>query len=459
MASVKKGRLYLGVDVGGTKILAALAEESGTILARERCATPREGGADEVFRTIERLIVQTLQKGNIDRADLVAMGVAVPGVVEPRTGRVVVTPNMSLSGVSLGTHLEEHFHVAVALGNDCNLGTLGETWLGSARKAGSAFGIFVGTGIGGGFVRKGKLWRGAREAAGEIGHMVMQIDGGLRCGCKNYGCLETLASRTAIENQIRAAVAGGRGTVLGELLRGDLSIIRSSALRQALERNDELATEVVHRAAKVLGAACVTVRHLIDPELIVLGGGVLKECSDYMMPIVENCIGSDRLPGARDGGRVLLSALGDDAVVLGAVALARMKVNRSPFKKKFAVAPEYPEVAWAGKGELAVGGTTFDRDVYLLADGTVKKRKKKFAGEGNPASHQVEAGELERACRGGPEVLFVGGGETGAVQLSEDAQRYLRHRSIECRVLRTPEAIEAYNRCGQRKAALLHTGC
>ena len=120
---------------------------------------------------------------------------------------------MSLTGVAIGAHLEGRFHVPVAVGNDGNLGTLGETWLGSAREARSALGIWVGTGIGAGLVQKGKLWRGARESAGEIGHIVMQI-GGPKCGCGNRGCLEALASRTAIERDIRDALAAGRTSVL-----------------------------------------------------------------------------------------------------------------------------------------------------------------------------------------------------------------------------------------------------
>ena len=113
-------------------------------------------------------------------------------------------------------------------------------------------------------------------------------------------------------------------------------------IRKALEVEDELVTEVMRRAAEVLGYACVNVRHLIDPEAIVLGGGVIEACSDFIMPIVENIVGLDPLPGAREGGRVLLSALGDDAVVLGAVAAARKLVGRSPFKKRFLVKPKYP---------------------------------------------------------------------------------------------------------------------
>ena len=197
------------------------------------------------------------------------------------------------------------------------------------------------------------MWRGARESAGEIGHIVMQI-GGPKCGCGNRGCLEALASRTAIERHIREALAAGRTSVLTELTGGDLSVIRSGSLRRAIQADDALVCDILRRAAEVLGYACLTVRHLIDPEVIVLGGGVVEACSDFLMPIVENIVGNDRLPGARDGGQVRLSALGDDAVVLGAVALARKRVGRSPFKKRFHVAPRYPEIVSAAGGEITV---------------------------------------------------------------------------------------------------------
>ena len=451
-------RLYLGVDVGGTKVQASLVEESGTVLARERSATPRTGGPERVMAVIEKVIEDVLAKGNVALGRLTAIGVAVPGVVDPDNGRIVVTPNMSLTGVAIGAHLEGRFDVPIALGNDCNLGAMGETWLGSARQAESALAILVGTGIGGGFVQKGKLWRGARESACEIGHIVMQI-GGPKCGCGNRGCLEALASRSAIERDIRQAIAAGQESVLTELCGGDLSVIRSGAIRRALEADDKLVTEVVRHASEVLGYACLTVRHLIDPEVIVLGGGVLEACSDFMMPIIENIVGSDRLPGARDGGRVLLSALGDDAVVLGAVALARKLVGRSPFKKRFAVTPDYPQLAWEGFGEVTVGRKSYNRDIYIFADGTVKKRDKSLAKELYGSAHTVGPKELETVCRGAPEVLFVGSGKEGRVELTEDSQRYLSQRSIQCEILPTPKAIEAYNKSPQRKAALMHVTC
>lgn len=454
----KKPRLYLSVDVGGTKLQASLVEETGTILGRQRESTPRGGGPEQAVVAIERIIEKLLKEKGLSPGDLTALGLAIPGVVDPDEGRIVFTANMALSGVEIRSHLESRFRVPVALGNDCNLGALGEAWLGSARRARTAVAILVGTGIGGGMVRKGKLWRGARESALEIGHTIIQIDGPV-CGCGNRGCLEALASRTAIEKQLRAAIAEGRPTVLTEILQGNPEVIRSRALRQALEAGDSLVTEVVHRAAETLGYACINVRHLIDPEVIVLGGGVIEACSDFILPVVENIVTSDGLPGAREGGRVLISALGDDAVVLGAVALARSLARRSPFKKRFAVDPRYPRMVWSRRGEIRVGREIYTRDVMVTGEGKVKKRKKLPPGGDEPQSHTLELKEIEKACRGGPEVLFVGTGESGALTLSDDALRYLKQRSIECKALPTPQAVDAYNKSNKRKAAVVHVMC
>jgi glucokinase len=411
-----------------------------------------------VLAAVDAAIGDVLQKEQLEPDDLTAIGIAVPGVVEPDEARVVVTPNMSLSGVAIGPHLESHYKVPVAVGNDCNLGALGEKWLGSARKADSAMGIFVGTGIGGGFVQRGKLWRGARESASEIGHIVMQIDGPL-CGCGNYGCLEALASRSAIERDLREGIAAGRTTLLTEILEGNLAVIRSGALRKALEAEDGLVTEVVRRASEVLGYACLTVRHLLDPEVIVLGGGVVEACSNFILPIVENIVGSDQLPGARAGGNVLLSALGDDAVVLGTVALAAQRVGRNPLKKRYAVRPTYSQVRQSAPGEVTVGRKVYARDVYISVTGKVKKRHKSLAREQYGTAHHLGPKELERVCKGGPEILFIGTGQQGRVEVTEEGLQYLQQRAIECRALPTPEAIEAYNESKQRKAALLHVTC
>jgi len=450
----KVPRLYLGVDVGGTKVQCSLVWESGEIIGREKCPTPRKGGPERVVAAIEKCMDDIVRKGGITPSDLTAIGIAVPGVVDPDRGLVVKAPNMKLTGVDLGALLKARFKLPIIIGNDGNFGALGETWLGSARKAKSALYICVGTGIGSGLVQRGRLWRGDRESAGEIGHMIMQLDGP-KCGCGGRGCFEALASRTAIERDLRDAISNGRKSVLLELAGGDLSVIRSGMIRKALDVEDELVTEVMRRAAEVLGYACLNVRHLIDPEAIVFGGGVIEACSDFIMPIVENVVGLDTMPGAREGGRVLLSALGDDAVVLGAIAAARKLVGRSPFKKRFLIKPVYPEIARTRSGKIVVGKETYNRDVYISVGGNVKKRDEDQAEKWYGSAHTIGPKELEKVCRGGPEILFIGTGKSGKVELTEDSRRFLAQRSIQCEVLPTAKVVESYNGSKVRKAALI----
>ena len=454
----RKARLYLGVDVGGTKIQASLIEECGTVLARERRPTPQKCSSSDVVLAIEETMDAVVQKRGLPLSDVTAIGLAVPGVVDPDKGLVVVTPNMDLTGTPIGPDLERRFKIPVALGNDCDLGALGEAWLGSARKAQSSVAILVGTGIGSGIVRDGELLRGAREAAAEIGHIVMEI-GGPECGCGNRGCFEALAGRAAIQRQLRTAIEEGQKSALSEILEDDLSVIRSGALRRALEANDKLVTKVMRRASEVVGHACLTVRHLLDPEVIVLGGGVVEACYDFIMPIVRKIVDSDKLPGARESQGVLVSALGDDAVVLGALALARRQARRDPFDKRFAIQPEYPAIGGAEFGKVSVGAEKFDRDVFVPVNGKVKKRKKGLAKDLYGSSHKVGPKELARVCRGGPEVLFIGTGHSGQLELTDDAKPFLSERLIECHALPTPEAVKAYNDSQQRRAALIHVTC
>jgi glucokinase len=451
----KTPRLYLGVDIGGTKVQCSLVWESGEIIGREKCPTPRKGGPERVVAAIEKCMDDMVRKGGVNQGDLTAIGIAVPGVVDPDRGLVVKAPNMKLTGVDLGALLKARFGLPIIIGNDGNFGALGETWLGSARNAKSALYICVGTGIGSGLVQRGRLWRGARDSAGEIGHMIMQL-GGPKCGCGALGCFEALASRTAIERDLRDAISSGRKSVLLELAGGDLSVIRSGMIRKALEVEDELVCEVMRRASEVLGYACLNVRHLIDPEAIVFGGGVIEACSDFIMPIVENIVGLDSMPGARDGGHVLLSALGDDAVVLGAIAAARKLVGRSPFKKRYLIKPVYHKITDVRSGEITVGKDTYNRDICISVGGKVKKRDEDKAKELYGSPYTIGPKELEKVCRGGPEVLFIGTGKSGKIELTEEARRFLTQRSIQCEVLPTTKAVEGYNGSKLRKAALIH---
>lgn len=383
-------RLYIGMDVGGTKIRTALVGEDGAIYAFLKEKTPRDCGPEVTIQAIETSIHSLIEHFGFPQDRIKAIGIAIPGVVEPQSGDVVVTPNMNLTGIALGKILSADFGIPVFLGNDGNLGTLGETWLGAAKKSLNAVGIFVGTGVGSGIVINGKLWTGAGHGAGEIGHIVVQtparswkaylaaiLPEGVAseelpdfpvCGCGNVGCLETFASRTAMEHQIQEALELGVPSCIPELCEGDVSLIKAGTLAKALEKGDPLVTAVVHYTAEVLAYACLTVRHLIDPEVIVLGGGVMEACHRYIMPIIEKIMDADQLPAAPSRRRIVLSQLGDDAVVIGAVALARASVKHfdekpsEPVKKN----ASRPKFEWdEASNVMRVGSREFDADFFM----------------------------------------------------------------------------------------------
>ena len=164
-------KLYIGVDVGGTKISAALVDPQGKVLVRRKYPTPQAKHPSTIGRQIEKIIKEILLEGEVDSRSLEGIGLGVPGIVEPKTNKILVTPNIRLAGYPLAHRLRKVFHTKIALGNDVNLGTMAEKWLGVAKKADNLIGIFLGTGVGGGIIIGGKIYTGAQGAGGEIGHV------------------------------------------------------------------------------------------------------------------------------------------------------------------------------------------------------------------------------------------------------------------------------------------------
>jgi len=486
--------LYVGVDVGGTKIVAAGVTEQGTIVGRARERTQRDGDAKELVKQIRGCITQLLNSLGIGPDRVRAMGVGVPGVVDDARGHVVLTPNLRLSDTPVRDLLHETFGVPVVLGNDVDCGTLGECWLGAGRGAHSVVGVFVGTGVGGGVVLQGRLHRGFTGAAGEIGHLVIQMDGPL-CGCGNRGCLEAVASRTAIERDLRIAMAAGRKTKLAKEA-GQGKQIRSRALLAALEAGDELTTEVLREAARALGLGAVTIRHLLDPEIILFGGGVIEACGKFMLPLIEAEITADKLLGDLTRCRVVPSALGDDAVVLGTVAAclegqasgAGTQVSvpppeaagvaeqlaattpavpseeqpappAEPAPSDDAEAPSYPKVRCPSFGQVLVDGQAHEHDLVVHANGRARRRKKGAARRAYGTSHAVGPDELEGVCAGEPEALIIGTGYHGQLTLVAEGEQYLAAQGIRYEAWRSPEAADRFNHTAGRKALLLHVTC
>ena len=465
---------FIGIDVGGTKIQTSLVTEAGVVTASHRQETPRKCGADVTLQAIENSVNSLLQEQGMQPGELAGIGIAVPGVVLPETGFVVGTPNMNLSGVDLGAYMKSRFDMPVAVGNDCNLGTLGECWLGSGRNAASCVGIFVGTGIGSGIVMNDTVFSGAGQAAGEIGHIVVHApcedwrlqlqrkqkkegkDAVLKnlpqCGCGNYGCFESLASRTAIERFIKEALNNGDKSVIKELNGGSLEIIKSGSLAKALKANDHVVTTIMHYVSQMIGYACLTVRHLLDPEIIILGGGVMEACQKLMMPIIEAVVVNDRLLTAPSKRRILLSSLGDNAVVLGAVALVRNADGNLLQKKTRRAIPHYPTLRLMTENVIHIADKPYSEDFFLLADGSISPRKKlpKKDEDG------FRLKDIEKATQGGVDLLILISPMAGELSLSGKCHDYLYRRNIDYRILPLEEGCKLYNSATVRRSAIVH---
>ena len=313
-------KLYAGVDLGGTSMIAVIADAKGKVRGSSDCETNRSLKPSELIDQIADQVLAAAKDAKIKPSKIHALGIGAPGAVDPKKGIVVKAPNLGWTDVPLAKQLKKRIGCDVALGNDVQVAIVGEHAFGVARGLKRVVGIWVGTGIGGGLIIDGKLSRGARGAAGEIGHMVIKEDGP-ECGCGRRGCVEALASRTAMERDVRAQ---GKSLVLEIMKEKNKPRMTSSVIKRALEAGDPVMTDVVNRAEHYLGLLAGNVVNLIDPEMVVIGGGVaqrLKE--DFVAPIREIARSRFLRPDPDGEIRIEHATLGDYSGALGAAALAR----------------------------------------------------------------------------------------------------------------------------------------
>ncbi len=315
----------IGVDMGGTKILAAVVNAEGRILAAAKIPTKADKGATVVIDRIASCIQKAIDKSRVAPESIQAVGIGAPGPLDPGTGVVIFAPNLGWKDVPLKAELETRTGILTFVDNDVNVGTLGEHTFGVGQNVQNLVGIFVGTGIGGGIIMQGELFHGASKTAGEIGHIIVKADGP-RCGCGTRGCLEALASRTAMTKQFQKAILKkGKKSILSELTGGELGLIRSGTLAKAIQRKDKLTLKVLKRATKYLGVGIGSIVNFLNPEMIVLGGGVVEALDDTFLDNIRAAVEKYALPNTLNGVQIVRAKLGDDAGILGAAALARQR--------------------------------------------------------------------------------------------------------------------------------------
>ncbi len=323
------GAYMVGIDLGGTKILAGVVDAEGRILARAKLRTQADRPAAEVIASIGEAVRSAVAQAGLSMEQISAIGVAAPGVLDAAAGVVRFAPNLRWRDVPLAAALRKDLGVPVYLENDVNMGTLAEHVLGAGRGARDVVGIFVGTGIGGGIILNGRLHRGRNGSAGEVGHMTVKM-GGPRCGCGRRGCLEAVASRTAIVRDLRAAIDAGAASVLPKLVKGDLDRLTSGALAEAVRRGDKLTIKVLKRATKSLGIGVGSIVNFLGPEMVILGGGVIEALDDAWLERVRRVAHLYAIGNAMEGVKIVRAQLGDDAVMLGAAVLAQQMLVEAP---------------------------------------------------------------------------------------------------------------------------------
>jgi glucokinase len=309
---------WLGVDLGGTKILTGLFDDDLTLIARNKQPTGAEGGPPGVITRISQAVDAVLREAKIEPNQVRGMGLAVPGQIELGQLRVRFAPNLEWKEVDLAPLIPAEWTWPVTLENDVRMGTYGEFAHGAAKGAQHVFGIFVGTGVGGGLILNGEIYTGFNGHAGEIGHIVVHWRRGTS--------LESIAGRKYMMKNAKQILDDAPKRVRKEWKGIDLDRVKSSQLAEFYLKDDPVAVSIVDDSARALGAAIGSVVNLLSPEIVVLGGGVTGALGDSFTERIWDIAQRYCLPRAAENVRCVTATLGDDAGIVGSAAYVRSRV-------------------------------------------------------------------------------------------------------------------------------------
>ncbi len=318
MVGLNDGELVIGIDLGGTNIKGALLDPDGKIIEKREVATQAKAGPEAVAGRMSGVIGELETLAKAARRRVTGIGLGVPGQPKQADGSVIFAPNLHWHNVPLMQYLRRQTVLPIWLENDANLAALGEQWRGAGRGSVNMVMITVGTGIGGGLILDGRLYNGTSGSAGEIGHMVIDPEGPL-CSCGRRGCLETLTSATAMVRMAREAIDQGRDT---DLARIETLTARDIVL--SAQAGDKVALEIINTAARYLGIGLGNVVNLINPDTIVVGGGVSRAGELLFAPLRRATLAWS-LEAPAGIVKIVPAELGNDAGCIGAARLVWQK--------------------------------------------------------------------------------------------------------------------------------------
>lgn len=311
----------LCLDIGGTKVLGVVFNSKKEIVYRLKKKTKAGGNTSE---NIEELIISVVRElitgSGIKKSELHAIAAGAPGVIDQEKGIVLFSPNLPWRNYNIRKPIEDEFGCPFYIGNDVNVGVLGEYKYGAARGYRNVVGLFVGTGMGGGLILNGELYTGNKFKAAEYGHIIMEPEGPL-CNCGQRGCLEAFSSKQGMTSYIRQQVARGRKSLMADAVED--GVFKSKALKKALSEGDEVAREAVYRACHYLAIASGNLVNTFSPDIVVYGGGVIESVGDIFMERILSEVDQFCMPSIRDTVEFKKAALGDDSILYGALSMIK----------------------------------------------------------------------------------------------------------------------------------------
>lgn len=322
-------QFIVGVDLGGTNIVVGAmpvdgSREIGMRTLPTRSDMGAEGVVDRIAAMIENVILEVQRQTGAERDDVLGVGIGSPGPLDRERGVVIVTPNLGWRDYPLRDEVSNRVGLRATLDNDANCATLGEWWCGAARGGRNVVGMTLGTGIGGGLILDGRLYHGAADAAGEIGHTSIESNG-RRCKCGNYGCLEAYCSGPAIAERAREAMESEQSPMITALVNGDMSRLTAHVVYEAARHGDPVARGVVRDTARFLGTGISNLINIFNPDTVVLAGGVTQAGEALMDPLCAE-VKRRAFKPAVDACRIVLGQLPVSAGVVGAVATFKQQV-------------------------------------------------------------------------------------------------------------------------------------
>ena len=322
----KKDKVVVGIDLGATKILVGVLK-GRKVLATVKAKTDPSGGEGDFFATIAATVSRALADSGLKPAQLAAVGAGCPGVLDIRTNRIISSANIPfIKDYPLARKLQKLLKVPATVENDANMGLYGEQQFGAAAGCEHVAGFFLGTGIGGALILDGKLYRGCSGEAGELGHIFVDPLGP-GCGCGNRGCLESLAGRLALAGEAAALAARGGAPRLMKEAGADVRKFKSGALARAVAAGDRQLKDLVRRKAALVGIAMANIVNTLDPECVVLGGGLMEALGEVILPAAEESMRRHAMPDIAAHVTVVPAKLGDMAIVMGAAQWVRDQLD------------------------------------------------------------------------------------------------------------------------------------